>query len=155
MNDGLLPALGVDYGTKRVGIAVADALGFVHPLGFLDAEPRGELLKDVAALADDRQCTRIVVGLPLNMDGSDSPSARAARALGDELAKASGLPVEFYDEQLTSFDAEQKLGVLELTRGGKKRKIDAAAAATILTTWLADRRKPLPKPPAPDAPQDA
>ena len=132
--------MGVDPGTKRVGLAVAGALGIVHPIGFLHAEPRAVLLKKIAAFAADRQCVGIVVGLPINMDGSEGPAAKAARALGAEVAAASGLPVAFSDERLTSFSAEQKAGELQLTRKKRKARVDALAAAEILESYLAEQR---------------
>jgi len=133
------PLLGIDPGSKRVGVACVRALGIVHPVGFLDAEPRGRLLESIAALARDRDCVGIVVGLPVNMDGSEGPAARAARGLGREIATRSGLPVEFCDERLTSFSAARALGPLGLTRKKRKARVDAVAAATILETYLRHR----------------
>jgi mannose-1-phosphate guanylyltransferase len=135
------PLLGVDPGTKRVGLAVAGALGIVHPLGFVEAAPRERLLEKIAALAADRQCVGIVVGLPLNMDGSESPGSKAARELGAELARATGLPVDFGDERLTSFAAEKEMEPLELTKKKRKARTDAIAAAMLLETYLAEHRK--------------
>ena len=135
------PLLGVDPGTKRVGLAVAGALGIVHPLGFVGAVPRERLLEKIAALAADRQCVGIVVGLPLNMDGSESPGARAARELGAEIARATGLPVDFSDERLTSFAAEKEIESLGLTKKKRKARTDAIAAAMLLEGYLAEHRK--------------
>ena len=135
------PLLGLDLGARRVGVAVSGALEIAHPLGFLDAKPQARLLERLAQLARCKGCVRIVVGLPLNMDGSEGPAARAARALGAEIARATGLPVDYSDERLTSFAAERSLAALNLTRGKRKGRVDAVAAALMLEGYLAERRE--------------
>jgi putative Holliday junction resolvase len=130
--------LAVDPGTKRVGLAVASLLGIATPVGFLNAEPKAELLRKIAAVAKDRECKGIVVGLPINMDGTEGPAAKSARAFGAELAAATGLPVDFCDERLTSFAAEKKIGEMGLTRAKRKARVDAVAAAGILEAYLAE-----------------
>lgn len=134
------PLLGVDPGTKRVGIAASTILGTVHPVGYLEAEPRAVMLRNVAALARERDCVGIVVGLPINMDGSEGPAAKAARELGVQLAEATGLPVDFSDERLTSHAAEVALGPMELTRKKKKGRTDAVAAALLLQSYLSEQK---------------
>jgi mannose-1-phosphate guanylyltransferase/mannose-6-phosphate isomerase len=136
--DGAL--LGVDPGTKRVGLAVTGALGIVHPLGFLAAAPRDQLLKKIASFAASRECVGIVVGLPLNMDGSEGPGAKAARELGAEIARVTKLPVDLHDERLTSFVAEKELAPLGLKKKHKGRT-DAVAAALLLESYVAEHRK--------------
>ena len=135
------PLLGIDPGTKRVGIAVLNILDLVTPVGCFAAEPRAVLLKMISAAAHDRGCVGLVVGLPINMDGSEGPAARAAREFGAQLAAASGLPVDFCDERLTSFEAEHKVGELGLTRKKRKARVDALAAAGILQAYLEERRQ--------------
>lgn len=132
-----LPLLGIDPGTVRVGVASAGGLGIVTPVGFLNAEPRAELLANIAALARERDCRGIIVGLPVNMDGTEGPSAEFARRMGAEIAAATGLPVAFCDERLTSYIAQKKIGELGLTRKKRKARVDAVAAAGILETYLA------------------
>jgi putative holliday junction resolvase len=78
----------------------------------------------------------IVIGLPLNMDGSEGDAAKQVRAFGETLADATSLPIEFHDERLTSRAAELDLAGL-YTRKGKKRRLDAVAAARILSGFLA------------------
>ena len=104
------PLLAVDPGTKRVGIAASTILGTVHPVGFLEAEPREAMLRNLKTLAQDRDCVGIVVGLPINMDGSEGPAAKSARELGAQIAQVTGLPVDFSDERLTSHAAEVPWG---------------------------------------------
>ncbi|GMV82558.1 MAG: putative pre-16S rRNA nuclease [Planctomycetota bacterium] len=133
------PLLGLDPGTVRVGVASASLLGTVHPVCYLDAEPRDRLLQEIAALARDRQCVGIVVGLPINMNDSEGPAAKSARAFGAEVASATGLPVDFSDERLTSYSAQQKIGALGLTRKKRKARVDAVAAALLLESYVEER----------------
>ncbi|MCZ7648533.1 MAG: Holliday junction resolvase RuvX [Planctomycetota bacterium] len=132
------PLLGVDPGTKRVGIASATLLGTVHPVCYLDAEPRDALFRRIKALAEDRQCVGLVVGLPIDMNGGEGKAAQAARAFGAELERFTGLPVAFSDERLTSHSAEKKVGELGLTRKKRKARVDAVAAALLLEGYLAE-----------------
>lgn len=133
------PLLGVDPGTVRVGVAASTILGTIHPVGFLDAEPRAEMLKKLAALARERDSVGIVVGLPINMDGTEGPAAKAARELGTQIADATGLPVDYSDERLTSHAAEIALGPMHLTRKKRKGRTDAVAAALLLESYIVDR----------------
>jgi putative Holliday junction resolvase len=136
------PLLAVDPGTKRVGIAASTVLGTIHPVGYLDAEPRDAMLRNLKALAHDRDAVGIVVGLPINMDGSEGPAAKAARDLGEQIAQATGLPVDFSDERLTSHAAGIALGPMELTRKKKKGRTDAVAAALLLQSYLSECQGP-------------
>ena len=134
-----------DYGSRRIGVAVGQTLtGTASPAGALPATDVGP---DWGAV---KQClhawgpSRLLVGLPYNMDGSDTVLTATCRAFGDELAQRSGLPVEFVDERLTSRAATDELR--EARRSGAKTRrvrpedIDANAARLILETWLRGRR---------------
>jgi putative Holliday junction resolvase len=134
------PLLAIDPGHKRVGLAASTELGSVHPVGVLDAEPRDRLLKDIEQHARLRGCAKLIIGLPVNMDGSEGPSAKASRELGEALVQATGLCVEYFDERLTSHEAEGMLAGLGLTRRQRKARVDAIAAARILQGYL-DQRK--------------
>jgi putative holliday junction resolvase len=132
--------LAVDYGRKRIGLASCDPLGItVQPLDTLHGEP-AKALPAIAALCIDREVARIVVGLPLNMNGSEGDMAREVRAFGAKLAEATKLPIEFSDERLTSWSAEQELAVFKKKLRRKKGLVDAMAAVQILRDWLATRR---------------
>jgi putative Holliday junction resolvase len=98
------------------------------------------MLRNLKALANDRDCVGIVVGLPINMDGSEGPAAQSARKLGAQIEQATGLPVDFSDERLTSHAAEVALGPMELTRKKKKGRTDAVAAALLLQSYLSERK---------------
>jgi putative Holliday junction resolvase len=102
--------LGLDYGSKRIGLAVSDEAGvFAFPAGALE---RTGLQRDLAALAEliaERGVTRIVVGLPLHMSGRSGPEAEAARAFARALGEATRLPVDLLDERWTTREAERAL----------------------------------------------
>lgn len=130
----------LDHGRRRIGIAVTDdSESRVFPLCAI--ERKGNRL-DFAAIArclHDYSVSRFVVGLPINMDGSEGPAARSARSFGDALHKAMNVPVDFYDERLTSFEAEDRLKGAVMNRASHKSAIDAVAAALILERWLQTR----------------
>jgi putative Holliday junction resolvase len=127
--------IGVDHGTKRVGLAVGDdetGMAFPRPV-----VPAAGAVERVAELARDEGTRRVVVGLPLNADGSEGSQARTARAFGDRL-RAAGLEVDFSDERWTTWAATDRAGAADRRRTGNA--IDSAAAALILEQYFADRR---------------
>lgn len=132
----------LDIGTRRIGIAVSDSDGnFIHPLAVIERRSLAVDLEAIKSLLGPREVERIIVGLPLNMDGTEGRMARTARSFANRLEQASGLSVEFQDERLSSFEAEDRLAALgEERRGRKKRPIDALAAAVILESWF-ERKK--------------
>jgi putative holliday junction resolvase len=138
--------LAIDLGTKRVGLALSDEGGrYATPLDVLDA---GDAVAAILDLVRKEHVARLVVGVPLNMDGSLGPAARSAIAWGNALAAQAKLPVHFIDERLSSFDAEQQLTQRKragekLTRQRKKRQLDAVAAAGFLQDFLDGKLKPI------------
>ncbi|MEM8884773.1 MAG: Holliday junction resolvase RuvX [Planctomycetota bacterium] len=133
--------LGIDYGTKRIGLAVASPLGTVHPRPRLDRTAPAADLRALAELADEEDVASIVIGLPHHMDGAKSEMEIAARAFAAQLAEATGLPVFGTDERLSSQVADSMLA--ERTRDPRKRKerVDSAAACLLLTDYLAAEEK--------------
>jgi putative Holliday junction resolvase len=130
--------LGLDPGTKTLGVAACDA-------GRLIASPvetiaRGRTLAPVLdrlfVLFDARGCVGIVVGLPLNMDGSEGPRAQSARALAANIVARRDVPVAFQDERLTTAQAERAMIAADLSRAKRAAAIDSAAAALILQTAM-------------------
>lgn len=133
--------LAVDSGSKRVGLAVSDPSGTIaQPLTTVDAEPAETLAARLAEIARQNDATRIVVGLPRRMDGSYGPEAKAARALGDAVRKASGLPVELVDERLTTVAAERSMLAAGDKRAKRRASVDRVAAALLLQSHL-DRKR--------------
>lgn len=131
------PVLALDYGTRRIGLAVSDAEGsFAFPAGFLACSGRRRDLAALGELIAERGIQAVVVGLPLHMDGSRGETALAAEAFANEVAESTGLPVELIDERWTTQAAERALG--ESRSGRKKRReaVDATAATLLLRTWL-------------------
>lgn len=128
--------LGIDYGRKRIGVAASDPLGMMaHPLDTLEGTPE-RAIETIAALAKDREIARIVVGLPLNMDGTDSDMTREARAFAAKVKAATALPVELLDERLSSAGAEDALRGIGLKPGKHKGKVDAIAACELVSAAL-------------------
>ncbi len=131
----------LDLGKRRIGIAIADNDGLaVHPIGALERRSVIRDLESIRARLVEFDVAQVVVGLPLNMDGSAGPPARAAVAFATRLREASGLPVDLFDERLTSFEAEERLKELPGRRARDKGTIDAVAASIILEGWLNHRR---------------
>ncbi len=136
--------LGVDHGSKRIGLAVSDGPGHLAlPLKHIDS--RGSAERDAEAIrrvVDDYGIDVLVVGLPLNMDGTSGDQAARATRYGTALAAALRLPVEFHDERLSSHAADCLLDQRpELTTGQRRERRDGLAAQTILQDFLDCRRR--------------
>lgn len=132
--------LGVDFGTRRIGLAVSDPSGAIaFPAGTLERRGLRRDLEALCALVKDRQVVRIVVGLPLHMDGRRGAEAEAAEQFAAQLGEATGLPVELFDERWTTKEAERALA--ETGRRGRKRRqvVDSVAASLLLRAYLAQR----------------
>jgi putative holliday junction resolvase len=135
--------LAVDYGERRIGLALSDPTATIaQPLPTLQRRrgkrpPTGAILELAAA----HDVAGVVVGLPITLEGEESDWTREVRAFGDRLAERSGLPVEYMDERMTSVVAERAVRSLGLRRRERERKdrVDAAAAVLILQSFL-DRR---------------
>lgn len=135
--------LGIDYGERRIGLAISDPTATIaQPLPTL-LRRRGKRppLAAVLTLAAERGADGFVVGLPLTPLGDESDWTREARAFGERLGERSGLPVVFMDERFTTVSAQRAVRSLGLPRRERERKdrVDAAAAVLILQSFL-DRR---------------
>ena len=127
--------LAIDHGQKRTGLALCDAdEKVVSPLSVV--ETGRTLIPKIREVVEEYGTEAFVVGLPYNMDGTEGPRAAEVRRFAETLTAAIPLPLEFFDERLSSFEAREKLLGLELTRKGKKKRIDAVAAAAILQGFL-------------------
>lgn len=133
--------MGVDYGDRRTGVAMTDALGMMA-LGIDCIKENGmrHAAVRVAALAKERGAVRIVVGLPVNMDGTEGFRAEKVRAFAALLSEETDLPIEFYDERLSTMEAHRIMNMTETF--GKKRKetVDTLSAQIILQDWM-DKEK--------------
>lgn len=134
-------ALGIDLGSKRIGIAVSDRSGTIASALTVLARS-GSITRDhraIAALVAEEEAEVVVVGLPLNMDGSHGPAARAATSEAEALATVVGVPVTMFDERRTTVTADRAM--IEARMGAKARRkvVDKVAAAVMLQTWLDSR----------------
>ena len=129
--------LGLDLGRATIGLALADDV--LRTARALETVRRSTEAADLAALrrvAADYEVTRAVLGLPLNMDGTEGTSARLARVFAPKVEAALGIPVELFDERLSTFEAEQRLRARGISARDGRSSIDAEAAAVILQGWL-------------------
>jgi putative holliday junction resolvase len=136
------PALGVDVGTVRVGIAGSDETGTIAtPLRTVRRQPAARLWREVEEVVVDRLPERIVVGLPLRLDGSEGDSAVDARGIAEQLHRRTGLPVEMWDERFTTAAAERSMIATGQRRAKRRQSIDAVAASLLLQSWLDSRQR--------------
>ncbi len=134
-------AAGIDLGTVRVGLAVADELGLMaHPRPFLPGRDLGRLVESLAALAEAEGIDLFVVGLPRNLDGREGPPARRARSFAEALARRTGRKVELVDEWLSTRQARARLRDQGLDDRAARQRVDSAAAAVLLQSWLDGRK---------------
>jgi len=130
--------LGIDYGAKRIGLAVGDdATRLASPIGVIRSQGRCD--DDIAAMAEaahEYGVDAYVLGLPLNMDDTEGPQAKLIRRFGEALARETRKAVHFFDERLSSRAADDMLRPAGLTRKKKKRVADAVAAQVILQGFL-------------------
>jgi putative Holliday junction resolvase len=133
--------LGVDPGTRTIGLAVSDESGLIaQPLGDEPAAPSQTLAERLAARARQAEAAELVVGLPRRMDGTRGPEEAAARQLAGRLRDLTGLPVYLVDERLTSVEAERSLLESGLRRAKRRRLSHRVAAALILQSYLDSTR---------------
>jgi len=138
--------MGIDLGSRRIGVAVTDGLG-------LTAQPRTTLARhggqrDIEAIAAEIKATaaeRIVLGLPLDCEGREGPAARRARAFAEKLRTALALPVDLIDESFSTVEAEDVLLAANVSRPRRKQVVDKLAAAVILQRWLDTHRQEEPR----------
>jgi putative Holliday junction resolvase len=129
--------LAVDWGERRIGLAVSDPTGLIaSPLPTLVVRGSEDAITRVAAVAVEREAERIVVGLPLRMSGERGAAAEAAEAFAAALGERSGLPIELYDERLTSALSARRLHETGVRTGHHRERVDAGAAVALLESFL-------------------
>jgi len=136
-----MPVLGIDFGSRRIGLAISDDDNRIAlPLPPFESRGAQQDVETIGALARERRVDRVVVGLPLGLDGRRGPQAEATARFADAVRDHTELPVELLDERWTSREADR---ALEATgrRGRKKKKavVDSVAAAVLLRTYLEQR----------------
>jgi putative Holliday junction resolvase len=135
-------AMGLDVGTKTIGVALSDELGLTAQA--LKTIRRGSMRADLAELvriAEDYQVEQVIVGLPINMSGSEGPRAQATRVFGTAVERALGRHVLYWDERLSTVEAERLLIEADVRRKKRREVVDQVAASLILQGWL-DARGP-------------
>ncbi len=145
--------LGVDYGERRIGVAVSDPTGTIaSPLLQVTHQGIAEALDRLAELVHREEAIGIVLGEPRHLGGGESAGSAVVREVATRLASRTGLPVWLWDERLSSVAAAAALREGGIKGSGFRRRIDAVAAALILQTFLdAHRERPLPPPVDPAA----
>lgn len=135
--------LAVDYGTKRIGLAVCDESEFgAFPLRTITrSRSLNHDLGEIARLAAKEEAQGIIVGLPLNANGSHGPAAEAATAFAKSLGKHTPLPITLHDEFLTTYEAEQELIAADVSRKRRREVIDQMAAVHLLEAFLRAKRE--------------
>jgi putative Holliday junction resolvase len=144
--------LGLDVGERRIGVAAADSeMRIALPVGVVERTAPAADADAIARLMEEQKAEALVLGLPISLNGSEGPQAQAVRAFGDELGSRLGLAVEYWDERLSTVEAQRRLtpptAPGRRTKGGRsarsgrppRGRLDATAAAIILQSYL-DRR---------------
>jgi putative holliday junction resolvase len=134
--------LGIDPGARRIGLALSDPEGqFASPLPALLARGTEQTVQRLADEAARLAVERVVVGLPLRLDGTEGESARLARKLAERLGAATGLPIVLWDERFTSRAAERALAEAGARGARRKQAVDSVAAALLLQSYLDAERE--------------
>lgn len=133
--------LAVDLGSRRIGLAICSPEEtLVVGAGVLERTKGDDPAAAVAAAAREREAERVVVGLPLNMDGTYGPKAAEAKAFSERLREILKVPVLLHDERLSSAAAEERLRGVAMTRSRKRTHTNQVAAQVILESYLGERR---------------
>ena len=129
--------MAIDYGDARTGVALSDPTGFLAGQTFLIKSRKQEVvLEELAALVQRQEAQELVMGYPMNMDGTLGPRAEKYAAFARRLEEATGLPVALWDERRTTVDAHRILGEQGVRAKNRKDKIDSVAATLILEGYL-------------------
>jgi putative Holliday junction resolvase len=131
--------LAIDYGTKRTGLAVCDAQEtMAFPLTVIQGQKN--LVERIGQIVASEHIDAVVLGLPLNMDGSQGPQAQQVLAFAERLKQRIGVEIHMQDERLSSFEAGDKLQATGLSKAKQRQRLDAVAAAGILQAFIDERK---------------
>ncbi len=129
--------LGIDHGTRRIGVAISDELKMIaQPLEWIPAEPVEKVWERLKTLTREKEVELILIGMPRNMDGTYGPAAQKVQAFVNSLRQHVGLPVKTWDERLTSVQANRVLIQGNTRRQKRRDKVDQMAAAILLQSYL-------------------
>ena len=129
--------LGLDHGTARMGVALSDELRMIaQPLEFIPAEPRPAFLERLRAIIREKDVDLIVIGMPRNMNGTYGPAAEKVRAFVESVRPEIDVPIRFWDERLTSTQANRLLTEAGVKGKNRREKVDMMAAAILLQSFL-------------------
>jgi putative Holliday junction resolvase len=132
--------LALDHGTKRIGVAVSDEMKIIaQPLEYILAEPFADFLTRLTEILRDKEVEMILIGMPRNMDGSYGPAALKVQEFVAALKGAVTVPIQTWDERLTSAQANKFLIQTNVRRDQRKEKVDKTAAAILLQSYLDSR----------------
>ena len=130
--------LGIDLGSKRIGIATSDRSGTIATpyTVLLRCGSMGGDHRNIAKMVVEEEAVAVIVGLPLNMDGTEGKAAQAARVEAARMATVVGVPVHVHDERLTTVEADRVLMEQKMNAQARRRVVDKVAAAVMLQSWL-------------------
>jgi putative Holliday junction resolvase len=134
-------ALGLDIGSRRIGVAISDPTGVVaSPIAVLDARELARDMRVLVQLAEDYEVESLVVGLPLTLAGEEGPQAAEVRVAAERFASVLGVPLEYYDERHSSSEARRSMRASGRTDRAQRGTLDKVAASIVLQGWLDARR---------------
>ncbi len=127
----------LDPGRKRIGVAVSDETGLIAtPVGVIRVGDRAQVFRQVLRHIEEQEAGKLIIGLPLHMNGDEGIEAGRARDFARQLSRLTNIPIDFMDERLTSVEADRLMQEAGVKRLKRKANIDARAAAIILQTYL-------------------
>lgn len=126
----------LDVGDKTIGVAASDELGWAHPVRTIRRRNLEADLDELETILEEREATRILVGLPINMDDTEGPRAEKTRRFAARVAARFAQPVILWDERLTTWEAERLLREARAKRQKRRELIDAIAAQVLLRSYL-------------------
>ena len=136
----MMRILGLDVGTKRVGVAISDLLGITaQGMATLERNPEDKLLEDLATIAKEEGVKEIVIGLPINMNGTEGEGAITVRSFAKVVEEKLKLPIKLWDERMTTMEAKRVMIDADISRQKRKKHIDKLAAQLILQSYLATK----------------
>lgn len=134
--------MGIDYGDRRIGVAVSDAFGWTaQGVGVVEKRRDGRELDEIERLIREHEVSEVVVGLPKNMNGTIGPRGEICIAFAQSLREKLNLPVHLWDERLTTVSAERTLLEADISRKKRKQVVDKMAATLILQNYLDSKTK--------------